>query len=242
MKNFSYITYLSPRDFRIRRQRCPLCNFSLLIRLKRKEHGIRCLKCRATPVHMSIASVFNKQYKKAAKLDVFEMSSRGALVKMFKFRRGVNLTTSEFIEDLNLGISYGGIRNENVESLTFSSDSFDLCTSTEVFEHVVNDSLGFREMVRVLRPGGRTIFTVPLSGSDKTIERASMVENAVIHHEPPEYHNDQLRGYKKVLAFRTYGNDIVEKLMDAGFTNAYLDDSYSSAFLGFGRSVVVAEK
>ena len=45
----------------------------------------------------------------------------------------------------------------------YGDASFDLCTSTEVFEHMPDDLNGFSEIRRVLRPGGRFVFTVLLT-------------------------------------------------------------------------------
>jgi SAM-dependent methyltransferase len=50
------------------------------------------------------------------------------------------------------------------EELPFSGDSFDLILSHEVLEHVQDDSTALREMVRVLRPGGRLLIFVPNRG------------------------------------------------------------------------------
>jgi len=50
------------------------------------------------------------------------------------------------------------------ESLPFPDGSFDLVLSHEVLEHVQDDRAAAREMVRVLRPGGRMLVFVPNRG------------------------------------------------------------------------------
>jgi SAM-dependent methyltransferase len=47
------------------------------------------------------------------------------------------------------------------ETLPFAADTFDVVFSHEVLEHVVDDRLCAREMVRVTRPGGRIVIFVP---------------------------------------------------------------------------------
>jgi SAM-dependent methyltransferase len=47
------------------------------------------------------------------------------------------------------------------EPLPFPDDFFDLVLSHEVMEHVGDDRVAAREIVRVLRPGGRAVFFVP---------------------------------------------------------------------------------
>jgi SAM-dependent methyltransferase len=57
-----------------------------------------------------------------------------------------------------------GIVNAAGEYLPYPDSSFDLILSHEVLEHVADDRLAVREMVRVLRPGGRAVIFVPNIG------------------------------------------------------------------------------
>jgi ubiquinone/menaquinone biosynthesis C-methylase UbiE len=172
----------------------------------------------------------------------YELSSRGPIVNYLR-RTAAEVVVSEYFDDAAPGDSVNGVRCENVESLTFPDNSFDLCTSTDVFEHVADDMAGFREICRVLRGGGgKAIFTVPLASDHETMERAKRTEEGVQHLLEPEYHHDLQRGIGKVLAFRNYGSDIVLRLQAAGFSRAYLSSSFEQRFMGFGRVVVVAEK
>lgn len=50
------------------------------------------------------------------------------------------------------------------EGLPFPAESFDVILSHEVLEHVQDDAAAVREMVRVLRPGGRIVLFVPNRG------------------------------------------------------------------------------
>jgi SAM-dependent methyltransferase len=130
---------------------------------------------------------------------------------------------------------------QDVQQLTFPDASFDVCTSTEVFEHVADDARGFREIRRVLRAGGAFVFTVPLGDAEATVERAESQGGRIVHLLPPEYHGDRIRGRDRVLAFRNYGRDIVERLRTAGFAHARIDWRCREAFLGHGVGVVVGE-
>ena len=49
----------------------------------------------------------------------------------------------------------------SAEPLPFPDTSFDLVLSHEVLEHVADDGMAAREIVRVLRPGGRAVVFVP---------------------------------------------------------------------------------
>ena len=145
------------------------------------------------------------------------MSSRGPLYEYARRRAG-KLVCSEFFDDVKPGLWKGKIQCQDVTRLTYAEASFDLCTSTEVFEHVPDDEAGFREVRRVLKPSGRFVFTVPLSQAMRTVSRAELVDGKVRHLQPPEYHGDAIRGQGKVLVYREYGRDIVARLRRCGFS------------------------
>ncbi|MDG1987483.1 MAG: methyltransferase domain-containing protein [Halieaceae bacterium] len=218
---------------------CSLCEFPFLVVLARGEMGIRCPRCRASVVHMSMAHVLNAHCDSLSKFAVYELSSRGPFVTYLR-RSCMNLKVSEFWPDLSPGQWRNGIQCQNVERLTYADESFDLCTSTEVFEHVVDDLIGFREIRRVLRSGGVFIFSVPLRLDERTLERAALIDGEICYLEEPEYHDDLLRGAGKVLAYRTYGFDITDKLLEAGFSKAIIDTSATEYFNGLGRPLIVA--
>lgn len=55
----------------------------------------------------------------------------------------------------------GTVRQGDICAMPFADGHFDLVLATDVIEHVDDDLLALREIVRVLRPGGRTLITVP---------------------------------------------------------------------------------
>jgi SAM-dependent methyltransferase len=57
-----------------------------------------------------------------------------------------------------------GILNAAGEALPFPDGTFDLILSHEVIEHVQDDRLSVREMVRTLKPGGRAVIFCPNRG------------------------------------------------------------------------------
>jgi SAM-dependent methyltransferase len=194
-------------------------------------------------VSLSIVSVLRKVAPNLSSMDAYELSARGPLFHYLNAQTKT-LTCSEYFDDLVPGEFRNGIQCQDVQRLTFPAASFDLCTSTEVFEHVPNDGKAFCEMFRVLRPGGILVFTVPLRNEDETLERAVLSPTGEIKHLfPPEYHGDPLHGSSgRILAFRTYGQDVIRRLLNAGFADAKILYPEDHVPWGYARSVIVGYK
>jgi SAM-dependent methyltransferase len=64
----------------------------------------------------------------------------------------------------------GGLaRSCEISALPFADAAFDLVLACDVIEHVADDRGAFRELTRVLRPGGVLIFSVPLHPAHWTV-------------------------------------------------------------------------
>lgn len=70
----------------------------------------------------------------------------------------------DFERALEAGASNPRIINAAGENLPYPDGTFDLILSHEVLEHVADDLLAVREMVRVLKTGGRAVIFVPNIG------------------------------------------------------------------------------
>lgn len=53
------------------------------------------------------------------------------------------------------------VKQGAAEALPYENDSFDLVTGLDVVEHLDDDVAGLKEMLRVLRPGGKALLFVP---------------------------------------------------------------------------------
>jgi SAM-dependent methyltransferase len=219
------LSLLEPRALALRPCDCPICGPSLLLRLAAEPIGVRCVRCAGSAITLALVAVLKSVRPGFRAEAVYELSARGPLYEFLR-REVPRLTASEYFED--------------IRRLTFADRSFDVCTSTEVFEHVADDRAGFREIRRVLRENGVMVFTVPLSSSPTTVERAVEVAGKIEHLLPPEYHGDRIRGQGGVLVFRDYGTGITERLRAEGFADAVIDRRYEKAFLGQGCGVVIA--
>ncbi len=196
---------------------CNLCSFPI-IRINKSVFGTRCIKCRSSYAHRALGFYF-QNLKIDNSIFIHEFSNHGAFLKYLK-KSFKNLSTSEYFDNVKSGDYVNGIQCQDLQNLSFFDDSIDIFTSTEVFEHVPDDTVGFKEIFRCLKPGGSFIFTVPLDvNNEETVVRAKLIDGDIIHILEPEYHGDHLRE-KGILSFRTYGRDIIKKLVSLGFSDA----------------------
>lgn len=145
-----------------------------------------------------------------------------------------NTVGSEFLGDT---IPYGtvnnnGIRNEDLCALTFKDQSFDVIVSLDVFEHIPSYSDAFRECARILKPGGRLMWSVPFIPSSITNSiRAKLVDGKVQHILSPEYHGNPLSS-DGILCFQHFGWEMLDEIRQAGFQEAYAI-CYQSILFGY---------
>jgi Methyltransferase domain len=144
---------------------------------------------------------------------------------IFKYfeQRYENVTGSEYMgERIPFGtLDKNGVRNENLCALTFRDESFDTLISLDVLEHIPTYEQAFAECVRVLKPGGRMLWSVPfIASSKKNFIRARIVNGEVVHDHPPEYHGDPM-SKDGVLCFQHFGWEMLDQLREAGLSDAY---------------------
>ncbi len=157
-----------------------------------------------------------------------------------------NVVRSEYIDGLASGESRNGVLCQDMQATTFADNQFDLIISEDVIEHVPNPAQAFREIRRILKPGGKHIFTIPIDwGTSRSYARA-IVNDGVIHHiHPPEVHGDPFRP-DGVLAFYTFGLDVIETFCSlTGPTRmlaAHGDRLFEKAFQIHNSWVFVSER
>lgn len=201
----------------------------------------RCTSCGATEVSIFLVSTL-KQLDLNCELNIYELSYHGAV---FNYLRGKyrNFYFSEFTSPHRLGEYVKGVRNEDVQRLTFSSNMMDLITSTEVIEHVPNYLVAFRELYRVLAPGGSFVFTVPLFEEAETKQIARLSEDGEIDWiAKSEYHDSRVTGPATVPVFWHHSRiQILRDLLDSGFQSAEIIEDEQGLSLRKAR-VVMARK
>lgn len=135
------------------------------------------------------------------------------------------------------------LRLRDITCLDFADASLDAVVSLDVLEHVPDTAKALAEVVRVLKPGGVLVFSVPFyHDAANSIQVAWFQANGELaFNGPPEYHGDPASG--DVLCFHHFGWDLLTKLREAGFADAQaLRVHDRNAGLPQGQWVVLATR
>jgi SAM-dependent methyltransferase len=112
-------------------------------------------------------------------------------------------------------LTYVEYPEQDLQALTYADASFDLLLTSETLEHIPDFRRALAETRRVLRQGGRHVFTVPL---DPRLERTRSRNGMA-----PMYHGRGGGPFAVVtrrndmLAYTDFGLDVPDLLREAGF-------------------------
>jgi SAM-dependent methyltransferase len=197
---------------------CPIC--ARVRRFESKHAWYRdwlfCDGCRSIPRERALALVLEELRPEWRGLAIHESSpaARGISLKMKKECR--DYIETQFFPDNETGVIVQGVRNENLERLTFQDSMFDVFSSLDVMEHVNYPEKVFREVVRTLKPGGLCIFTTPTyKGLIQTARKALYHPDGSQDHlgNKPEYHGNPVSSQGSLVTFH-FGYDLPELIFE----------------------------
>ena len=214
---------------------CSICGEKVEFRLKQEGFSLRetvCPDCAGSRRSRDLAAVVLETFGGPADsslashvnllggISIFEAQASGPVHEHLKHLPGY--VCAEFLDGVPSGtVSPAGVRCENLEELTFPDGSFGLVITQDVLEHVAHPAAAFREIARVLKPGGYHIFTVPLHEGRSSVTRAMQDEGRHSFILPPVYHGDPLRSSGS-LVYTDFGDDLPALLSEFGFTTELL--------------------
>jgi SAM-dependent methyltransferase len=180
------------------------------------------------------------EYIKNSNLSIYNTETGGTLHNYLS--KAKNYVCSEYFgEEYKRGELVNGKMHQDLMSLSFDDNQFDVIISTDVFEHISDPYLAHREINRVLKMGGRHIFTIPFYQTDFLDEKRASVNSKkeIEYHKEALYHIDPLRK-EGILVFNIFSIEMLCKLSILGFrTNMY--HLYSPINGIFGPNGIVFE-
>ncbi|MBA4407003.1 hypothetical protein C0389_06995 [bacterium] len=205
-----------------------------------------CPKCNLNNRNRAAIHLIQKNVQPDNNAKIFIAEQTTPLYQYLK-ENYTNTIGSEFLGDkIMFGASNSdGIRNEDFTNLTFSDNTFDTVLSFDVFEHIPEFQKAFSESYRILKPGGKLLFTVPFNRNAETNLTRAIFENGELKHLfPPEYHGDPLNLSDGCLCYYHFGWEVLEQLKAVGFEDSYLQSFYSKeyGYLGAEQLFIIAEK
>lgn len=221
------VASMAKGDFAMPVRHCASCGRPTRFLVSGQEsRSIRCLTCKSTAISLATVAQIQKLLLDPATSAVYELSYHGAVHRYLK-QRFASFECSEYFGPPAGGERVNGVRNEDVQRLSFADGSFDLVSCTEVFEHVPDYLAGFSQVCRVLRPGGWFVFTVPFFEAESTQAICRLTPDGKLEWlQGEEYHDSQVTGVGTVPVFWHHSKrQLVSDLLKVGFREARLVES-----------------
>lgn len=128
-------------------------------------HDAECPSCLSHPRHRLVYLFIRHRFKKLGnernRKQVLHVAPEHSLEKLLK--------SIKMVQYLSIDIdSSQAMKQENLENLSLTDNTFDIIICLDVLEHVNNDRKAMRELWRVLRKKGICIIDVPVDQTRKT--------------------------------------------------------------------------
>ncbi len=145
------------------------------------------------------------------KLSVLHMAPEQPFLKKFKKLSNLTYTTADLYSPIV------DVKTD-IRNMVFKDEEFDFVICNHVLEHIDDEQKAMKEILRVLKPGGKAILQVPIDYSlEKTFEDPAITSK-----------KDREKYYGQYDHVRQYGKDYPERLRQAGFK--VKEDNFVSSF------------
>ncbi len=193
------------------------------------REGYRCASCKASLRYRGQADALVRTYARHGSTTIAELVKEPEFSALAFWEPGVlgpfrahfstmpRYVVSDFWPDVAPGDERDGVRCEDLMALTFEDGVFDLVVTSDIFEHVRKPYVGFAEVHRILRPGGRHIFSIPVQQPMRsvTLERVDTSGDEDVYVLEPRYHLGP--GNSQHIVYNDFGLDLVDNLVEVGF-------------------------
>jgi SAM-dependent methyltransferase len=238
---------------------CPVCGSITLITKvgDNLRETCRCLRCKSTNRQRQLAIVVCRaagvmtgqkmtSLRDVAGLEDFVVYNTEAGRQIHdRLSTMKNYRCSEYFGDEHRsGDIVGGRVHQDLMNLTFDDRSIDLVISSDVFEHIPDPYRAHKEVYRVLRKGGRHVFTVPFLQTEFLDDARTVIDlnGNIIFLKDPIHHGDPIRP-EGALVHKIFSLEMLVNLRKIGFrTNLYRLYKPSLGIIGANALVFEAMK
>jgi SAM-dependent methyltransferase len=199
---------------------CPICEAPARFRASGPwlRDTLKCQSCPngSLPRERALALVLQEVTPNWRDLNIHESSpeNRGISKKIQKETKSYIAT--QLYPGIALGRMHQGFRNEDLQRLTFEDNEFDLFVSLDVFEHVPDPRLAFREIWRTLKPNGVLLSTFPVRKAQVAPVDPRVAfhgDGTITHLKEPEYHGNPVNPDGSLVTV-DYGYEIHQKISE----------------------------
>jgi len=207
---------------------CNICGkrWGFVCDLPQDRYIRKCVYCRSVPKLRAIVQAIEDYSGKSLhqhildRAEVYEFTTTSAICRRYLGRP--HYTCSGYFWDKPFGVELRpGVWNQDCQRLSFPDARFDIVISSEIMEHVRNPWLGFREIRRVLKPGGIHVFTIPYREDRLTTPRVDISGEHDVYLLPKQYHLDPYRT-EDSLVYTDFGRDLPDLLRPLHFDTTLL--------------------
>jgi SAM-dependent methyltransferase len=181
-----------------------------------------------------------KDFTKLDDFVVYNTETRGAIHETLSSVK--NYICSEYLGgSYKSGDIVNNIMHQDLMELSLSNESIDLVLSSDVFEHIPDPYKAHEEVYRVLKKGGRHVFTVPFYQTEFLDEDRAIIDSNgnTVSLKEPVYHGDPVR-LEGTLVYKIFSLEMLVKLQRIGFrTNLY--HLYKPLYGILGQNAIVFE-
>ena len=210
-----------PSDSALNHTLCPICGAldSFEARSEWLRDDLTCTGCHngSVPRERAVALALRECTPTWQSQRILECSPAPRGVSVELMRKARQYQAINLFPDTPLGNVVNGVRNEDLEALSFPDSSFDLFVSLDVLEHVPHPEKAVREISRVLTPTGSAVLTFPIRKHqvEPLIARAVITADGTVEHlAEPEWHGNPF-SEQGSLVFTDFGYDVHQWLSEA---------------------------
>lgn len=212
--------------------RCSLCGWSGAFRrtMPSERETLACGRCHAVLRYRGQAEALLRVIGGGRHATLAELCASGALHPLAIFEPGVTgplrpylsqagiYRSSIYRPDVSSGTFCDGSVCQDLMATSFADASFDLVVTSDVMEHVRKPMAAFREICRILRPGGTHVFTIPFLTPVPEVTRSRVDTSGPEdrHLLPPVYHGSGSGGLS--LVYTDFGRDLRVLLREIGMS------------------------